>query len=110
MRQEELIKQYKEIEKFDYPIDINTREGQRLIKDMMWRVVEELGEAANCLKNKPWKQSQLETDEEHFMEELSDAIHFFVELFIICGYTADDFFNIYCRKFEVNKFRIRSKY
>ena len=49
-------------------------------------------------------------DKDHFLEELSDALHFLVQLFIELGLTAEDVFSLYFKKSEVNKFRIRSNY
>jgi hypothetical protein len=89
---------------------LDMREVQMRLKDLAYRVVEELSEATNCLKNKPWKQSFVATDEEHFREELADALHFFVELLITAGMSAEDVFKIYFRKHAVNQFRQESKY
>ena len=91
-------------------VDLNTCHGQQILKDYMWRVTEEIGEAANCLKSKPWKQSEILTDEVHYKEEIIDALHFFIELLILSGFTAESVYELYFKKQEVNKFRIRSKY
>jgi len=116
-RQKELMEKYHPIEKSnglliteDCPVDLDDKKGQQRIKDFAWRVTEELGEAMNCLKNKPWKQTHMETDKEHFNEEIADAFHFFIELCILIGWDAEDLFNYYFRKSEVNKFRQRSNY
>ena len=91
-------------------VDINTCKGQQIIKDFMWRITEEIGEAANCLKNKPWKTSEILTDEEHFKEELIDALHFFIELFILVGFDANSLYDYYFKKNKVNQFRQGSGY
>ncbi len=116
-RQLELIEKYHVIEKAnglliteDVPVDLDSAKGQQRLKDFAWRVTEELGEAMNCLKNKPWKQTQMETDKEHFVEEIADAFHFFIELCILIGLDAESLTNIYLKKSEVNKFRQRSQY
>lgn len=89
---------------------IDHRFVQYRIKDLNARAVEELYEAMNTLKNKPWKQSEVPTDKVHFYEEIGDALHFFVELCITAGMTAEDLARIYHRKHAVNKFRQRSQY
>jgi len=116
-RQQELLDKYIPMEhgrglRFtdDCPVDLNDARGQCQLKDMAWRVTEELGEAMSCLKNKPWKETQVLTDEDHFLEELSDAFHFFLELCMLAGLSAKDLAIIYFQKSEVNKFRQRSKY
>jgi len=117
-RQKELMEKYANIELRNHAIvpsaekhgDLDDRQIQIRIKDMMWRCVEELGEAANTLKNKPWKDDAKFTDKEHFYEEIADAFHFFVEMCIVSGIGPSDLFNLYFLKSEVNKFRQRSGY
>lgn len=116
-RQRELMHKYHPIERDnglllteDVPVDIHSHAGQARLKDMCWRCVEELGEAMNCLKNKAWKQTMMETDVVHYREELADAFHFFVELCILSDISAGDLFTLYFLKSEVNKFRQESKY
>lgn len=112
-----LMKKYEEIEAknnllqtSDVPVDIDSPAGQARLKDFAWRVTEELGEAMNCLKNKPWKQTHMLTDRNHYEEELADAFHFFVELCILSGINANKLFDLYFRKNQVNQFRQRSNY
>lgn len=116
-RQQELIDKYHPIEEENAghslphaPVDINTHAGQARLKDFAWRVTEELGEAMNCLKNKPWKQSHMITDEIHYREELADAFHFMIELFVLSGFDATSLTAMYLDKNAVNQFRIRSNY
>lgn len=90
--------------------EIDHRMVQYRIKDMNSRTIEELMEAMNCLKNKPWKVSEVTTDRVHFYEEIGDALHFFVEMCITAGLDADSLAAIYHKKHAVNEFRQRSKY
>jgi len=116
--QQELIDKYHEIEYERGALvvdpeqfgDLDVRYVQWRIKDLAYRTVEELSEATNCLKNKPWKQTEMVTDKVHFYEELIDALHFFVELCITAGMTAEDVARVYHRKHAVNKFRQESNY
>lgn len=114
-RQRELENRYEGIEtKNGYPpptsTDLDDPARQRYLKDAAYRVVEELSEATNCLKNKPWKSSPILTDKVHFYEEVSDAFHFFVRFCINAGLDADDLYRLYFKKSEVNKFRQESNY
>lgn len=117
-RQGELIKKYHNIEKVRGAIvvepdkfgAIDNRFVQWRIKDLMQRTIEEMMEAANTLKNKPWKQSEVATDRVHFYEEIADALHFFVEMCITAGLDAEDLALMYLKKAEVNAFRQRSLY
>ena len=116
-RQRELMAKYHDIEKRngclqteDVPVDLNSTLGQQRLKDLNSRVCEELYEAANCLHNKPWKCSLMETDVDHYYEELADAWHFFIEMLISAGIDEQKLFELYFNKSEVNKFRQRSNY
>ena len=117
-QQKSLMAKYEKIERDNnipnpklFNLNINDYLDQAKIKDLMWRVVEELGEAGNCLKNKPWKQTQMLTDVDHFHEELSDALHFLLELLIGVGIdTKEKVYQLYFRKAKVNEFRQESQY
>jgi len=75
--QHELAVKYKEIEGIpDWPFDIDSLESQIWIKDFLWRSAEELAEALEALDHQ---------NEEHFLEELADALHFIVEAIILAG-------------------------
>lgn len=73
-------------------------------------LVEELMEAINLLKNKPWRQDARETDPEMFYEEFADAWHFWIELMIIAGMGPDKVARYYFGKAEVNDERRASGY
>lgn len=92
------------------PIDINICRNQEYLKSLCYRVIAELVEATECLKNKAWKQSEVLVDQDHFFEELGDCIHFLVELCISVGIDSEKFFEIYFKKSEVNKWRIETQY
>lgn len=92
------------------PFDLDDAACQERIKDFMWRITEELGEAANCLKNKPWKNTHMTTDKIHFLEEIVDSVHFMVELLIMIGFTPETITMMYLDKNDVNGFRIDSNY
>lgn len=80
------------------------------LQNYCWFVVEALGGAMNCLKNKPWKQSHHLTDQAAFYEWMSRAWLRMVALMYISGLSAPDMFTFYMKKSEVNKFRQRSQY
>ena len=90
--------------------NIDTKNGQRTIKDLIFNIVEELFEGSNCLKNRVWTQTEPVTDMNHFLEEISDALLFFIEFLIATGLTPEQVFELYLKKHQVNQFRIESKY
>jgi len=80
-----------------------------LIRGRAYSAIESLGKAMNCLKQKPWKQTHLLTDMAKYKKHLVAANHAF---FLLCFTLMDakTLYDVYCRKKQVNEFRIRSKY
>lgn len=122
--QKRLMAKYAEIERENIGFEIianpyddqrkfslHTHRDQFMIKAAAYRVIEEISEATNCLKCKPWKSTPVPTDVDHFYEELVDALHFFIELLILCGIDSrSKVLQLYLKKYAVNKFRQRSNY
>jgi dimeric dUTPase (all-alpha-NTP-PPase superfamily) len=88
-KQRELAEKYHPIEKANgfnvgegIEVDLHNQFGQHRIKDFAWRVTEELMEA-----NEAWYIN----DTDHCQEEVADALHFMVELCLICGMTSVEF-------------------
>lgn len=95
--------------------DLDDRQVQMRLKDLAQRTIEEICEATNVLKNKPWKNNFTPTDRAHYLEEISDALHFFLEWVMVA--VSDDpqvvtefLFGIFFKKHEVNRFRQRTNY
>lgn len=93
-RQKELHEKYKHVELNNHlglglvqskEFSLDDKDWQYLIKDFAWRVTEELTEAL---------EAKLEDNKLHCMEEIIDALHFYTELLIICGYKPSDI-NLY---------------
>lgn len=81
------------------------------MKSNMWDVVYHLNIARNYLKNKPWKQSQMMTNESAFQEELVKAFIKLIGYFYTLGLNdREDIYTLYFKKQRVNKFRIHSNY
>ena len=79
-------------------------------KGILWDVAYHLNIARNFLKNKPWKQSQMVTDEEAYQEEVVKAFISMMGAFYTMGISDDDLYYLYFKKNRINCFRIRSKY
>lgn len=87
-RQKELMEKYHDIEARsglmqteDCPVNLDDKRGQARIKDFSWRVMEEVGEALDALR---------QNDMDHYCEELIDGLHFLTELTILSGYGPTD--------------------
>lgn len=68
------------------------------------------GLTCNCLKNKPWKQSQILTDTEKFKKLLEAEFGQFIMLCSRAGFNPTTLYDMYMRKNQVNQFRQRSNY
>lgn len=82
------------------------------LSDIAFKVmnlVESLGMTCNCLKNKPWKQSNMVTDRNAFYQNLSITWKVYISLLSL-DLTAEEIVDVYLRKSQVNKFRQRSNY
>jgi dimeric dUTPase (all-alpha-NTP-PPase superfamily) len=72
--------------------------------------INDLGMMCNCLKNKPWKQSQMLTDKKAFQLQLERVWVSYMAILHCSEMTPKDIVNIYLKKSQVNKFRQRSNY
>ena len=80
-----------------FPGDLDDRFSQARMKDFAWRVQEELYEALEALVIH--KDNMV-----HFVEEMIDAVHFYVELCLFCGYDTKTIKEFYAIPDDVDKF------
>ena len=73
-------------------------------------VVYYLGLMCNCLKNKPWKQTQMLTDRQKFEDYLEKTWAVYIGIFTKYSLSLGDIYDLYFKKNAVNQFRQRSKY
>lgn len=91
-------------------LGLETEISQLSIYDVSMEVIVKLGLAMNCLKNKPWKQTEILTDVPKFHDLMKQTFQAFIQLCIYAGINDEDMTDLYFRKSEVNKFRQRSNY
>lgn len=72
--------------------------------------ISKLGMTCNCLKNKPWKQSQMLTDIPEFNNRLFETWVSYINIMSLMFDSPDEIVDIYFKKSNVNKFRQRSGY
>lgn len=77
---------------------------------LLWDIVYDLQLARNSLKNKPWKQSEMLTDENLYQKHTIWAFRKLMGFFDFVGMEAKDIYVVYYKKNMINQFRIRSKY
>lgn len=75
-----------------------------------WEVTFFLGKAMNCLKQKPWKQTHVLTDEFRFRQNLIDSFFCIISVAKYLGMNSTELLNYYFKKSKVNEFRQESKY
>ena len=90
--------------------DLSNRQVQAALREFAGYMTEELYEAVNLLKAKPWKKNPQPTDEQEFREELADYFHFVIEFFIIAGIDPEELFRQYFRKTFINVHRQHNGY
>lgn len=74
------------------------------------KFIEQLAMMCNCLKNKPWKQSMMKTDQKAFYNRLTNVWVYYITILVVSGMGAEDIANVYLKKSQVNQFRQRSNY
>lgn len=85
-RQKTVAEKYKEIENMpELPMNINTKIGQTFGKKMIYRTIEELAESYQSIFDPENNAVIVDGIDVHKSEELADALHFFLELFVVWG-------------------------
>jgi hypothetical protein len=74
------------------------------------KVIKQLGLTCNLLKNRPWRQSQYLVDLLIFEERFKKVWEDFIFLLAVCEMTKEELFDQWSLKYQVNDFRITSKY
>jgi hypothetical protein len=86
----------------EYPVDLSTKNGQRLIKEYVWNAVAELAEASQTLRNRNHVIKDVpELDFAHYLEELGDAFAFFMEICILSNISPETLYDEYLRKNKI---------
>lgn len=77
---------------------------------MAWEVAAHISIARNFLKNKPWKQTGVMTDERRYQEEIVLGFIKYMGYLKYCGFTAQSIYVLFFKKHMVNVFRQKSQY
>lgn len=89
---------------------LNSTRNYRTLLMRTGAFIEALATTCNCLKNKPWKQTQMMTDTQYFNLRLAFSWIQFIKICISANIKPQHLFSLYFKKSEVNKFRQRSNY
>lgn len=87
----------------------------KFLEDDFWEadmlaLIGAIGMTANCLKNREWRQSQYMVDLVVFEDRLKSIWNDFVIMFGNLGLSETRVKELWSLKFQVNMFRIKSKY
>jgi hypothetical protein len=80
------------------------------LKRIAFSFIAGMGLAANCLKNKTWKLTQVQTDQKKFRLKLGEAWFDFARIWVMLGCSLEQVYVLYMKKNLVNQFRQRSRY
>ena len=95
----------------EWPVDMTSKPGQRIIREVSFNMIEELFEAIFTLKNKMHRLTDVRVfDFEHYREEMGDAFAYFMEICLMSDISPDDLYNEYCRKNDIVKERLKKGY
>ena len=96
----------------NFPVDINSKSGQKFLKSITHECMGELFEANQELKNsKVHRETEIpEINRDAYVEELADSLHYFFEIVIASGVSIDELYNVYMKKGDINVKRIVEGY
>ncbi len=96
----------------EFPVNLETKEGQKIVKNISHECMHELFEAIHLLSDAKDHKKSLTSDfdKKKFIEELSDVLHYFLGICILCDISAEDLYNEFMRKGTVNFSRILGGY
>ena len=96
----------------EWPIDVTKKESQILLRDVTLKGVEEMFEALQELKNaKSHRQTDVpQLDREAFLEEIVDAMKYFLTTLKLVGVTPDELHSAYVKKHDKICRRLKDGY
>lgn len=95
----------------EWPIDLTSKSGQRLIKETIFNTIEELSEASFTLKNRTHRLTDVRAlDIGHYREELGDAFAYLIEICLLSGISPHELYEEYCRKNKIVSERLKGGY
>lgn len=107
-----LIEELVKVDDVHLPVDVTSQNGQKLCREVVLRATEELHEALTMLKL--WKNHKhvadnVDFDHNAFLEEIVDSLHYIFELLIFVDIGAEQLFQAYRRKHQINMERVKDK-
>jgi hypothetical protein len=96
----------------DFPVDVSSKCGQKLIKEMANEGIHEFVEAVQLLKNSKAHRAANITqfDLDDFVEECVDVQKYLYEVLLLAGVSVEQFFEVFEKKTMKNIRRINEGY
>lgn len=105
----ELYQLYGMAPSFDWTLPKGAQDSEDFAGDVL-TLIGNIGMTANCLKNREWRQSQYLVDLVVFEDRLKEIWTSFVIMFEHLGLSENRVKELWSLKYQVNLFRIKSKY
>lgn len=105
----ELYQLYGMTPSFDWTLPKGAQDSEDFAGDVL-TLIGNIGMTANCLKNREWRQSQYLVDLVVFEDRLKEIWTSFVTMFEHLGLSENRVKELWSLKYQVNLFRIKSKY
>ena len=95
-----------------WPVDLSSKNSQKVCRETALKGVEEMFEALQHLKIwKPHKKTEVdEFDREEFLEEIVDAFNYFLSILVLTGVTSEELFATYVKKDDIIHKRLQTGY
>ena len=89
---------------------MSLEQKEEYTKDKVLALLDETHEVLREINWKSWKKTKKEIDQSKLLEELSDALHFYINLCLAWGFSAEDVYEAYLKKDKENYKRIKKSY
>jgi dimeric dUTPase (all-alpha-NTP-PPase superfamily) len=102
-----------ELQRDSFGLDPLAMEGEELAEFVRWNVLaleDELHEALDEVRWKPWASDTGFIDRDAFVKELVDAMHFLMNLMLVANASPEEIYNRYFAKAGVNQARQEAGY
>lgn len=83
---------------------------QQYTKDNVLGLLDEIHEVLREINWKKWKKTEKPVSKDKLLEELADALHFYFNLVLVWGFSAEDLYNAYIKKDKIIYNRIEKGY
>lgn len=110
---EDLFERQKELQKYFGNNDLENfteEEKQQYTKDNILGLLDETHEVLRETNWKHWRKTKKPINEENLKEEIVDVFHFFINLCIVWGFSAEEIYEAYLKKDEEIYKRIDGDY